>query len=77
MQPNNPIDFYFSHFDTIRKKHGVETPKPKKKKKEKKEKKGKKTRGLSQCGLAIYMKKYLKAKERIMETQIFHDAKII
>jgi hypothetical protein len=52
-------------------------PQNQKKKKEKKEKKGKKTRGLSQCGLAIYMKKYLKAKERIMETQIFHDAKII
>jgi hypothetical protein len=42
LQPNNPIDFYFSHFDTIRKKHGVETPKPKKKKKKKKKKKGKK-----------------------------------
>jgi hypothetical protein len=28
-------------------------------------------------GLAIYIKKYLKAKEeRIMETQIFHPAKI-
>jgi len=26
-------------------------------------------------GLAIYIKKYLKAKRRIMETQIFHHAK--
>jgi hypothetical protein len=34
------------------------------------------TRGVSQCGLAIYIKKYLKAKRRIMETQIFHHAKI-
>jgi hypothetical protein len=36
------------------------------------------TRGVSHCGgLAIYMKKYLKAKERrIMETQISHHAKI-
>jgi hypothetical protein len=35
------------------------------------------TRGVSHCGLAIYMKKYLKTKERIMETQIlFHHAKI-
>jgi hypothetical protein len=33
---------------------------------------------VTQCGLAIYMKKYLiKAKRRrIMETQIFHHAKI-
>jgi hypothetical protein len=28
------------------------------------------------CGLAIYIKKYLKAKRRIMETQIFRHAKI-
>jgi hypothetical protein len=29
------------------------------------------------CGLAIYIKKYLKAKEEeLMETQIFHQAKI-
>jgi hypothetical protein len=28
------------------------------------------------CGLAISIKKYLKAKERIMETQIFHPEKI-
>jgi hypothetical protein len=35
-----------------------------------------KTRGVSHCGLAIYTKKYLKAKERIMEIQIFHHAKI-
>jgi hypothetical protein len=33
-------------------------------------------RGASHCGLAICIKKYLKAKERIMETQIFHHAKI-
>jgi hypothetical protein len=32
---------------------------------------------VSHCGLASYMKKYLKAKERIMETQIFHHAKKI
>jgi hypothetical protein len=30
----------------------------------------------SHCGLAIYIKKYLKEKEKIMETQIFHHAKI-
>jgi hypothetical protein len=35
-----------------------------------------KTRGASHCGLAIYIKKYLKAKEEFMETQIFHHAKI-
>jgi len=30
------------------------------------------------CGLAIYIKKYLKAKRRrIMETQIFHHSKNI
>jgi hypothetical protein len=34
------------------------------------------TRGVSHCGLAIYIKKYLKGKRRIMETQIFHHAKI-
>jgi hypothetical protein len=28
------------------------------------------------CGLAIYIKKDFKAKRRIMETQIFHHAKI-
>jgi hypothetical protein len=33
-------------------------------------------RGVSHCGLAIYIKKYLKIKRRIMETQIFHHAKI-
>jgi hypothetical protein len=26
----------------------------------------------SHCGLAIYIKKYLEARRRIMETQIFH-----
>jgi hypothetical protein len=37
----------------------------------------KETSGVSHCGgLAIYMKKYLKAKEkRIMATQIFHHVK--
>jgi hypothetical protein len=34
----------------------------------------KETRGVSHCGLAIYTKNYLKA--RIMETQIFHHAKV-
>jgi len=34
------------------------------------------TRGVSHCGLPIYIKKYLKAKLRIMETQIFHHPKI-
>jgi hypothetical protein len=33
------------------------------------------TRGVSHFGLAIYIKKYLKGKRRIMETQIFHHAK--
>jgi hypothetical protein len=32
--------------------------------------------GVSHFGLAIYIKKYLKAKRRIMKTQIFHDSKI-
>jgi hypothetical protein len=36
----------------------------------------KKTRGMSHNGLAIYIKKYLNAKRKIMETQIFHHAKI-
>jgi hypothetical protein len=36
----------------------------------------KQTRGVSHCGLAIYIKSYVKAKRRIMETQIFHHAKI-
>ncbi len=35
-----------------------------------------KTRGVSHCGLAFYINKYLKAKRRIMKTQIFHHAKI-
>ncbi len=35
-----------------------------------------KTRGVSHCGLAIYIEMYLHAKERISETQIFHQAKI-
>jgi hypothetical protein len=30
----------------------------------------------SHCGIASYIKKDLKAKRRIMETQIFHHAKI-
>jgi hypothetical protein len=39
---------------------------------EKKKKKRKKTRGVSHCGLAIYIKKVSSGKRRIMETQIFH-----
>jgi hypothetical protein len=35
-----------------------------------------KTRGVSHCGLAIYIKKYLKAKRRIMKTQMSHNARI-
>jgi hypothetical protein len=31
--------------------------------------------GVSHVGLAIYIKKYLNAKRRIMETLIFHHAK--
>jgi hypothetical protein len=31
---------------------------------------------VSHCGLTIYVKKYLEEKRRIMETQIFHHAKI-
>jgi hypothetical protein len=31
---------------------------------------------VSHCGLALYIKKYLKAKERMMKTKIFHHAKI-
>jgi len=31
---------------------------------------------VSPCGLAIQVKKYLKGKRRIMETQMFHHAKI-
>jgi hypothetical protein len=34
------------------------------------------TRGVSHCGLAIYIKKYPNAKRRITETQIFHHAEI-
>jgi hypothetical protein len=35
------------------------------------------TRGVSHCGLAIDIKKYLKAKEEeLLETQMFHHAKI-
>jgi len=33
-------------------------------------------KSVSHCGLAIYIKKYLKAKEELLETQIFHHAKI-
>jgi hypothetical protein len=35
-----------------------------------------KQRAVSHCGLAIYIEKYLKAKQVIMETQIFHNAKM-
>jgi hypothetical protein len=34
------------------------------------------TTGVSHFGLAIYIAKYLKAKEEFMETQILHHAKI-
>jgi hypothetical protein len=34
------------------------------------------TRGVSHCGLAVYIKWYLKAKEEFLETQIFHHTKI-
>jgi hypothetical protein len=44
------------------------------KKERKKERKLKKQRGVSHRGLSI--KKDLNAKRRIMETQIFHHAKI-
>jgi hypothetical protein len=37
-------------------------------------KKYKRTRGLSHHSLAIYIKRCLKAKRRIMEIQIFHHA---
>jgi hypothetical protein len=38
---------------------------------------GEQTRDVSHCALAIYIKKYLNAdKRRIMETRIFHPAKI-
>jgi hypothetical protein len=33
--------------------------------------------GKQWVAFAIYIKKYLQAEERIMETQIFHHAKII
>jgi hypothetical protein len=33
------------------------------------------TKGVSHFGLAIYIKKYLKGKRRIMEIQIFYHAK--
>jgi hypothetical protein len=44
--------------------------------KEKQDWRQSKTRGVSQCRLAIYIKKYLKAKRRSMKIQIFHHAKI-
>jgi hypothetical protein len=31
---------------------------------------------VSHCGLAIYIKKYLKAKEELWKLKIFHHAKI-
>jgi hypothetical protein len=33
-------------------------------------------RGVWHCGLAIYIKKYLKAKEELWKLKIFHHAKI-
>jgi hypothetical protein len=35
-----------------------------------------KTRGVSHCGLAIYIKKYLKAKEELWELKYFTMQKI-
>jgi hypothetical protein len=35
------------------------------------------TRGVSHCGLAIYIKKYLKAKEELRKLKYFTNAKII
>ncbi len=35
-----------------------------------------KQRSVLHCGLAIYIKKYLKAKEELWKTQIFHHAKL-
>jgi len=36
-----------------------------------------KTRGVSQCGIAIYIKKkYLKAKEELWKFKYFHHAKM-
>jgi hypothetical protein len=35
-----------------------------------------KTRGVSYCGLAIYIKKVSEGKGRVKETQIFQHAKI-
>jgi hypothetical protein len=32
--------------------------------------------GVSHCGLAVYIKMDLKGKRRMVETQIFHHAKI-
>jgi hypothetical protein len=36
----------------------------------------KQTRGMSQCGLAIYIKKYLKAKEELWKLKYFTMRKI-
>jgi len=36
----------------------------------------KRTRGVSQCGLAIYIKKYLKANEKLWKLKYFTIAKI-
>jgi hypothetical protein len=36
-----------------------------------------KTRGVSHCGLAIYIKKYLKAKEELWKLKYFTMQKII
>jgi hypothetical protein len=47
-------------------------------KKERKKQASKQARGLSHCGLAIYIiKKDLQANRRIMETQIYNLQKII
>ncbi len=42
-----------------------------------KKKKKKKTRGVSHCGLAIYIKKYLKAKEEYYENSNISPCKNI
>jgi hypothetical protein len=34
------------------------------------------TRAVSHCGLAIYIKKYLKAENKLLKTQIFSNAKM-
>jgi len=47
------------------------------KQKQKTKNKNKKTRGVSHCGLAIYIKKYLKAKEEYYENSNISPCKNI